>query len=343
MAPARALIGSATRVGLLASGITTLAMLELVLFLPGCQAQSRSNFPGDVAPGAGLPPPVNGGPPPVHVHIPRPVLPAPQLPPPPSQDPPAVFFPPQSHAFTPPVVVPTDVTAGYVGNRSTSKAGSALPPGLFILTEQAFPQDDELAGPTNGILVRAKVDTQFAKVGDYAVNLSSGAVLVSVRRPSHLAQVSTPSGQVALAANGDVMVSFEADTLRVFNLDGRGQSVKVKVNIPGPAGIHSKVFGLAAGRELIASRHLLKRFDLRPSDGIARRQPRLLEKGYIAVSEFSLESVLKNSELICDLRQNISSTKEKRILGDMSKMAAVLNQINGTLGFETTASALSGR
>jgi hypothetical protein len=74
---------------------------------------------------------------------------------------------------------------------------------------------------------------------------------------------------------------------------------------------------------------------LRPHDGISRRRTKVLNQGYVALSEFSVESVLHTSSLIANMTQKESDAKEKRIISDMSKMAAVLNQVNGSSGYQT--------
>ena len=51
------------------------------------------------------------------------------------------------------------------------------------------------------------------------------------------------------------------------------------------------------------------------------------------MSEFSVDSAIKNNDLIADIRQNTTGVKERRILSDMSKMAAVLNYTRGEGGF----------
>jgi hypothetical protein len=87
------------------------------------------------------------------------------------------------------------------------------------------------------------------------------------------------------------------------------------------------------GHEIVSSDHALTRADLHPHDGIGRRRFGFVESNVLAVSEFSLESVLTSSDFLVDLSQKTSGIKERRIMGDLSKMAAVLNYMNGQQGF----------
>ncbi len=84
---------------------------------------------------------------------------------------------------------------------------------------------------------------------------------------------------------------------------------------------------------LVAGQEKITRSTLRPKDGIARRYQKVLENGHLAVSEFSLESAISSCDMLVDLQQKTTGVKERRILSDMSKMAAVLNYKNGSQGY----------
>jgi hypothetical protein len=73
--------------------------------------------------------------------------------------------------------------------------------------------------------------------------------------------------------------------------------------------------------------------ELRPRDGIARRFIKVLEQGQLAIAEFSPASAITSSALLVDLKQSVNGVKERRIISDMSKMAAVLNYKMGEGGF----------
>ena len=244
-----------------------------------------------------------------------------------------ILFVPPPQAFTPPIVVPTDVT--YV---SVEEAGGEAELALVgIYTVSNFPVAGKLKGAENGILVKYLPNSTYDRPNVYSVDLHSGTVLVSVRRPSEQALVHTDRGEVAIAANGDAVVSCVNGLLRVQNITGRGNSVKVEFSsgqgMPSP-----KIVAVKTGFEFVASDHRLGRAEIRPVDGIARRHSKVLENGYAAVSEFSVESLLSSSELIASLSQKSAGVGERKILGDMSKMAAVLNYVNGTQGFVAEAS-----
>lgn len=262
-----------------------------------------------------------------------PVIASPYGPPP--TVPPPTFTPP---VFTPSVVVPTDVEStlhsfpGNYPNLPGNFSSFALN-GIQLVDDSDFPQQSGLKGPTSGISIRQTDDTVYQKVGDYVVKLVKGEILVSVKRPSQTAIIQTEFGDIAVSANGDVIVKFVDGVLRVMNLDGKGLTIKAQLDKGPFAGPADPTCAIAPGYELIASDKKLTRAVLRPRDGIARRHFKLLENGHLAISEFSVESALNASDVIVDLRQAASGVKERKILGDMSKMAAVLNYKNGTQGF----------
>lgn len=226
-----------------------------------------------------------------------------------------------------PVFVPTDVTAPNV-NFSVPALWALS--GIQQIPNSQFPKDDELKGSSEWILVRSRPAAEYTRPSVYSVTLNNGDILVTVKRPSNMAIVTVPYGKVSIASDGDAVVQFNKGILRVQNIDGLGKSVCAQVQ---PPGTEMKTVQLAPGFEFIAGDRKLGGAELRPKDGIARRHFKLLEGGHLAVSEISVDSVIKNNDLIADIRQNVTGVKERRILSDMSKMAAVLNYTRGEGGF----------
>ncbi|HEY9869088.1 MAG TPA: hypothetical protein V6D08_07970 [Candidatus Obscuribacterales bacterium] len=275
---------------------------------------------------------------------PRPVRDPPRfIPPPPPQiqtPPPRVpvFVPPPAQAGLPtPTSAATDVTNTALADPGLADIGVPELALLGVKVSKDFPGPEEFTGETTGIDVRAVEGSEFSRPNPYTVDLRSGAVLVSVRKPSHLALVSTKYGEAVIAANGTFMIQC-ASPLRVLNIDARGDNVKVKIKPMD--GLPEKVVTLAPGYELVVGPEKLGRQDLRPSDGLARRHSKILENGHMAVSEFSVESFLTTSQLIAQMAQE-QTPQVKQNLAAMSKMAAVLNQLNGVQGF--VASSPSSR
>lgn len=256
--------------------------------------------------------------------------------PPSMPEPPHVVLPPPlpPGSFNPdvPVFVPTDVTTAGMGAapRPDVVAAWALS-GIQLVPDTSFPKDDQLKGSSEWILVRARTGAVYTRPTVFKVKLERGDILVTVKRPSNMAMIETELGKISVAADGDVIVSYNDGILRVQNLDGIGKSVMAQIIPPGQ---QDPTVQLAAGFELVAGTRKLTRADMKPKDGIARRHFKVLENGMMAVSEFSVESAIQSSDLIADIKQNVSGVKERRILSDMSKMASVLNYMRGEEGFQ---------
>jgi len=248
--------------------------------------------------------------------------------------PPILPLPPPTDTKTP-IFVPTDVTnpAQTLGNLSFP--GINLPTamsGLIPLKINEFPKEEDGKDKGEWVLVRAEQDTRYTRPSPISVELSVGAVLVSVRRPSQTAFVKTELGKVAIMANGDAIIKNSDDVIRVMNIDGLGKSVRIKLEGGPFVGSDTKVVALKPGFELVAGKRLLKRIDLKPKDGIGRRKASVVLKGYAAINQFSVDTLMQSCDLVVAINQKVTGVKERRILSDMSKMAAVINMMDGAPG-----------
>jgi hypothetical protein len=271
--------------------------------------------------------------------------------------PPPVHTPPPTVHTPPPRVVPTTPTTNQPFlapqqidlSNDRYNVGQDLQPipllvghaadGLNIISHARFPIEKDLKGSSELILVRGEPDAVFTRPNRYTAKLEKGTIMVSVRRPSEIGLIQTPIGDVALHSDGDVMLTWAGSALRVYNISALRNDCKVKIfkEVLGDGRVHT--VSLKTGYEMIASDHKLSRGELRPPDGIARRRSQLLANGHLGVCEFSVQSVLEHSAIIAQMQQ-AHSAKETRVLGQMSKMAAVLNVVNSPYGY--TASSPTG-
>jgi hypothetical protein len=231
--------------------------------------------------------------------------------------------------------VPTDVTnQALIGN--SPSAFSNLPPltnGIEVLKDNKFPKGADDSQDSSGILVRHLDGTVMQQPNPHSVRLESGTIFVSVRRPSRIGTIDTPLVKIALNADGEVLITAKDGVVHVLNASARGAGCKLRLLESAFEGAKKNVFAVKPGFEFVAGSHKLTRADLHPKDGIARRRSQLFEDGKIALAEFSLQSLLADSVILSDLAQKDSGAKETRIHADLSKMASVLNVVNGAHGF----------
>lgn len=244
---------------------------------------------------------------------------------------------------TPPILVPSDVTnPDMTGIRDPgARAADGLSGGIGVLTPlsgiRQLP-DDKFVGlsahsPEDGVYVRAAKDAKLDQMNPDLVKLHTGQILVAVSHPSKSALVQTYLGDISIQAEGQVLVSFDNGLLRVKNLIGQGNKVTIRLDKGPFSGPADPVYAISTGYELTAGNRKINVADLHPADGIGRRGVHLLAKGYLAISQISLSSVLASSDLLAEMAQQTSGAKEKRLLSDLSKMAAVLNYVNGSAGY----------
>lgn len=226
-------------------------------------------------------------------------------------------------------ILPTDVTGRQMINVGPGESVSAL---AGIKTVEGFPADDRVGSHNDFVRAEGEPGSEFHKLNSYTVDVQFGRVLVSVRKPTRLAFITSPLAKVSITGDADLLVTEDADTIRIINMTGRNESVKVKLNHSAAAAAGGKVIALAPGYEIIASKNVLKRSLIRVADGLARRNFKLLEDGSCAVCEISVESVLAGSSLVANFSRDREDL-QKRVVSDISKMAAVLNYVHGSEGF----------
>lgn len=303
-----------------------LMLLAPFAFAPSAFAQSTSSFAPTPSPGGG------GG------FQPTPVF-QPQTP---------VFIPQFNPTFIPVrenlPLIPTDFLNPFLGTAPSPFTMPTLSPGNAV-KKVDFPLLDGSCENLDGILVRAIDGTTYTRPSLASVNLDEGSILVSVRRPATMGLITTPHGSISVNAGADVIVRYQDGILRVMNLTGLGEAVKVKVSSSEvSATVNGQTFtnslkiepvsvALKVGHELLASDHPLCLAELKPHDGIGRRQYAFVESNKLAVSEFSLESAVNEHALLVDLQQKQSGAKERRVLNDLAKMASVLNYMQGSQGY----------
>lgn len=307
----------------------------------GCYPRGEGCYPRE-----GCSPPPCGGPGPGPGPSPTPnVPPVVVVPTPPPIIPPPVITPPTSNIFPAhnPFIAPTDVSNPYMMHTLNNLPFNQLPNdhalrGLEQLAFTQFPKDNAKKKDESPIYVFPKPDdktAQYERVSPAFIDFKGGEILVSVRKPATMGWIQTPLGMIAISPNSEVILSMLNGVLRIINLDGMGRNVKIKL-AQGPFSEDTKVVSLKPGFELVVGEEKLTRKDIRPRDGLARRHFQLMAKGHLAISELSVASILESSSLLADLKQSITGSQERRIIGDMSKMASVLNYMNGTQGFSVT-------
>lgn len=270
-------------------------------------------------------------PPPV-IHIPQSPTPQPETPRVP-EPPPVVRIPvvpimpqlPKTDTQTP--FNPMDVTRQL----GVSPESDEAPDALHGIQMTNWP--DRIKESGDAVLVRASAGTRYSKITPYTVQFDEGEALISVRKPTSLAFITFEHGQVALTPDSDILIKSVNGTVHITNFDGAGEAVKIKLNPSSGRDEDAKVIALARGYELIVSARVLKRNDIRIADGSARRHFKMLDGGTVAVCEISTESVLNSSAVVAQMVERNEGGKDHRILVDLSKMAAVLNYVNGTEGF----------
>lgn len=255
-----------------------------------------------------------------------------------------VFTPPPTvNTVLPPNILPTDVTGRINGVKGQLPQNSSALSGIKLST---FPSKEAARDEEPGITARGDENAIFLKESSFYVKYEKGDVMVSMRKPCRLGFVNTPLGEIALTGDADIMMSDGEDgALHIFNLSGNGETVRIKFNDTVLADEKDKTFALAPGYELIGAPHKLSYHEIRRQDSIARRNFKVIQNGQVAVCEFSVESVLGSSNVIAKLQSSEAGAKDRRIIADLSKMAAVLNEINGPYGYtvETVSGSMAKR
>ena len=73
----------------------------------------------------------------------------------------------------------------------------------------------------DGIIVRAISGSDYERTSPSTVDLTEGALFISVRKPATVGLIHTPHGSVSIGSDADVIVRYENGVLRVLNFPMR--------------------------------------------------------------------------------------------------------------------------
>ncbi len=164
--------------------------------------------------------------------------------------------------------------------------------------------------------VYANSNSQFIYTSGGVLHLSKGGVFLNTTESSI---VKTDFVEVTARRSALVFVSAFDDSTTVRSCGNNG-TVIVKIN--------GKTVSLNSGEELIVSNHKPDYTEIRPSDGVGRRNSRTVIAGskYITISEFSILTMVSQHEKLFALRKSVDIS-ERRLLARLLKTAATVDAV----------------
>lgn len=175
-----------------------------------------------------------------------------------------------------------------------------------------------------------------------SIRVDHGKTLISPRQSKGV-MVETALGKLWVGRGASVIVSQERGVMRVKNLNGVGK-VNVRLHDVRKAAGKNWI-ALAPGYEFVTNGTGLSANEVRPADGVARRNSTVSNDQSFSVSEVSLPSVIKSSPVVREARSraraNRGDGEAAEVVDEVVKMAAVLGVARGNNGFETAQPAVA--
>lgn len=164
--------------------------------------------------------------------------------------------------------------------------------------------------------VFASPRSSFVHHKDGSIDLSRGELCVSALQPAGIV-----SNGVTVLANAGGIVSVKSIQGNTYvRACSSAGTVAVKIN--------GTTIKLNAGEEMIVTAHKPDRTELRPADGISRRNLRTMQVAdrYVALCDFAIISMLSNGGALVGLQHSNDSTN-KHLLSRMLKTAATVDTV----------------
>lgn len=195
------------------------------------------------------------------------------------------------------------------------------------------------SGESRQLEVRVGKDAQFKQTQPGVFELQAGQLLLSSGKRSVPVTVKLRSGhQVIVEKNADVLVSVDGDVVRVNNLTGVGNNVKVQ--LAADSSEKSTVLSVDAGFEFVAKKFATQPADVRPDDGVARRNTVVADNGKFGISEVHAPTLIRRNDLLRSVF-GAKGGSDKKVADNILKVAASIATVRGYDRFDATPVAQS--